>query len=452
MVRLKRRYLEGKQLSFFDYYDAHKNDIKEEPTKVKEPVDNMKDDNSQFDENGNYKGLSDNDYTQWENKDEFLRDKYKEYNRRFFNNRLPVEFPIYWEAIKNKKTCGITHAKVNLLTNREESYAIGISTKRRFATRYFLENTIIHEMCHVYQSNILGDYNYKVLLEDSKKGSGSYGHGPLFFQAADMVNNSPENKEKFVINQYSDFGESVAISKKIKKASGLFSISVEPNYVSFNVIPESKAQSAYSVTNNLFTYKDADAKSYICNNIKAHGETSLYLNPKGSMLNIKKIKQMIADGELIPIRPVIDEKNNKLYHICVFRSGRGSNYEFLKVSNTDSWKQAVKEDLEEGSQVQYRELIMDELYKDCITLCKNGFSPFFCGFDKEMKLLMPCIVNIGEWKTITKDTLAVSEGRVISEDDMDSNDIDKAESELSDIKNIVDINVINDNIIDIEIA
>lgn len=452
MVRLKKRYAEGKQLSFFDYYNAHKDDIKEEPKKNDVlPIDNAKEsEDSMFDADGNYKGLSDDDYTQWEHNDEFLRDKYKEYNRRFFGGRLPSEFSIYWGKL-DKSSEGVTKQRGNIITDEIIPYAIVIATNNRFTSRYYLEGTIIHEMCHVYQANILCEGMFSKYKEDTKKGKGSYGHGPLFFQAANLVNNSPDNKEGFKITQYASFGESLSIGKKFKKADGYFALSVQPNYVTFKVIPESKKQRISNISDNLFTYRDAEAKSYICNNIKAHGDLSLYLSPTGSMRIISKIKQMIKDGELLPIKPVIDEKDNKLYHVCITsRWSPSCNNECLIVSTDDTWKIHFKGSLDSGFSIQYREIHMSEEYKNCITLCKDGYNPLTNGFEKAMKFLSPCVISMGEWKTITNESLTTSESHIITEDS-EGTDMEEVENMLLNTPNVISVDIIKDGVVDIEV-
>lgn len=255
-----------------------------------------------------YDGLSDTDDKDWFNVS-YLYKKYGEYNRRFFKSSLP-ELPLYIKTYKHALgVCISLGSKSRNAINLKE---ICIS-KLKFNNRFSMEQVLVHEMCHAYQIHILCDNSLTRYSMDAKQGSGSQGHGPLFFKAADLVNNSPENKEGFKITQYN---EDINTAHRIggKSTSGYCYIkpTLEGLFVyTIADTPSNKENIDYLKhyePEYMYSYKDAEAKS-ICTT--HFGRTRGYIYPWQKI--IESICNKIINGDLIPL--VEDNKLEKKYII-----------------------------------------------------------------------------------------------------------------------------------------
>ena len=102
-------------------------------------------------------------------------------------------------------------------------------TNANWKDRYTMEVVLVHEMCHEYQYEVLCEFKQSKVTLDAKLGSGSFGHGPKFFEAAEMVNSSPENVEGFHITQYGAPDDATRIA--YKKADGYLYVYIEDGKV-----------------------------------------------------------------------------------------------------------------------------------------------------------------------------------------------------------------------------
>lgn len=238
-----------------------------------------------------YDGVGDTDYKTWRN-DEYLSRKFDEYNRRFFGNNLP-KIPVRIEG-KSSKVLGAYHTKLQDTTQLKADLAKELEDKdiykpyqqywiknelekrMKFESDYIhlsnvnwkdrktFEDTLIHEMCHVYQYEILCNMLCSEVRKDCKLGSGSKGHGPKFFEAADLVNNSPDNVEGFHITQYAAPDDATRVA--YKKADGYFYLYVDDCCVmccEFRSERNRKHPNEFHPFEYEFTYRDGDAKAQL---------------------------------------------------------------------------------------------------------------------------------------------------------------------------------------------
>ncbi len=167
---------------------------------------------------------------------QFLRDKYVEYNRRFFQGRLPVIPVELLEASRAGSRsaafeqvpyyCGTT---TPFPMNKPQSFIrIGEAelrpikiwiSKRRWKSRFQIENVLIHEMCHVCQTQVLLGKDLRSYLDDSipEPGVNYGGHGAMFFEAADkFIHESPDNFEGFEVTQFASSDEYYKECRRIR--------------------------------------------------------------------------------------------------------------------------------------------------------------------------------------------------------------------------------------------
>lgn len=157
-----------------------------------------------------------------------MKSKYDEYNRRFFGNQLSQKIPIELEdTVKAGKKSGaydfkpyyanhpdipfpdMPHSFVEVGDAIIKPIRIWIS-KRKWKSRFQIENVLIHEMCHVYQIHRLLNSDWRSFLDDSKPNPyvNYEGHGEKFFDAADFcIHNSTDNFEGFEVTQFASADE-----------------------------------------------------------------------------------------------------------------------------------------------------------------------------------------------------------------------------------------------------
>lgn len=204
-----------------------------------------------------YDGVGDTEYSVWRT-EEYLNKKFDEYNKRFFGGKLtkiPVKFKgrstkrygLYTYILDNSqqiRDAVLQEANDKDLKNwseiknlldarmheelRVKSDGIFL-TNANWKDRYTMEGVLVHEMCHAYQNEVLCGFKHSEILKDAKLGKGSVGHGPKFFEAAEMVNSSPENVEGFHITQYGSPDEATRIA--YKKADGYLYVCIEDGKV-----------------------------------------------------------------------------------------------------------------------------------------------------------------------------------------------------------------------------
>lgn len=302
MVKLKR--MDEAQLSLFDWKD--KNAPIEEP----EQTSSITDTNTPE----VYDGLSDTDESKWFNT-EFLNRKYNEYNNRFFGGKLPdVKLGIKTRQSQGQ-TLGTTRSEGIIRLNQITPKSIDIANKK-FSNRYTLENVLLHEMCHVHQIANLCNGDYSDYAKDCKKGSGTHGHGPKFFQAADLINKSSDNKEGFKVTQYNE-EENVVTNRPMKKIDGW--VYIDPRFYGVSMFNIPDTPTGRSILpdvdkNNLFTYATGESKSHIMSIIGRSSKRKIVY-----WKYMREICNMVKTGALKPVVP--DSQLKDVYLISDFVNG-----------------------------------------------------------------------------------------------------------------------------------
>ena len=302
MVKLKR--MNEAQLSLFDWTD--KNAPVEEPEQTSSNTDTNTPEV--------YEGLLDTDESKWFNT-HFLNKRYSEYNNRFFGGKLPDVNLSIKKRQSQGQTLGTTRSEGIKRLNQITPKSIDIANKK-FSNRYTLENVLLHEMCHVHQIANLCNGDYSDYAKDCKLGSGTHGHGPKFFQAADLINKSSNNKEGFKVTQYNE-EENVVKNRPMKKIDGW--VYIAPQFYGvymFNIpdTPNGQRLFQYSDKNNLFTYATGEAKSHVMSII---GRSS-----KGKTVYWKYMREicdMVRTGALKPVVP--DSQLKDVYLVSEFVNG-----------------------------------------------------------------------------------------------------------------------------------
>ena len=203
-----------------------------------------------------YDGVGDTEYSVWRT-EEYLNKKFDEYNRRFFNQKLtkiPIKFQgrstkrygWYYAQLANSKQIrdsvmkeaeekGLKSWEIRNMLDTRLHNELRVKSEGIFLTnanwkdRYTMEGVLVHEMCHEYQYEVLCEFKQSKVTLDAKLGSGSFGHGPKFFEAAEMVNSSPENVEGFHITQYGAPDDATRVA--YKKADGYLYVYIEDGKV-----------------------------------------------------------------------------------------------------------------------------------------------------------------------------------------------------------------------------
>lgn len=234
-----------------------------------------------------YDGVGDTEYSVWRT-EEYLNKKFDEYNRRFFGGKLtkiPVKFQgrstkrygwysaqlanskqIRDSVMKEAEEKGLKSWEIrNLLDTRLHNElrvkSAGIFlTNANWKDRYTMEVVLVHEMCHEYQYEVLCEFKQSRIMLDAKLGKGSFGHGPKFFEAAEMVNSSPENVEGFHITQYGAPDDATRVA--YKKADGYLYVSVEDGkVVNIGFTTDDKRKTLRSMFQYEYEFQFADGQA-----------------------------------------------------------------------------------------------------------------------------------------------------------------------------------------------
>ena len=234
-----------------------------------------------------YDGVGDTEYSVWRT-EEYLNKKFDEYNRRFFGGKLtkiPVKFQgrstkrfgwysaqlanskqIRDSVMKEAEEKGLKSWEIrNLLDTRLHNElrvkSAGIFlTNANWKDRYTMEGVLVNEMCHEYQYEVLCEFKQSRITMDAKLGKGSFGHGPKFFEAAEMVNSSPENVEGFHITQYGAPDDATRVA--YKKADGYLYISIEDGKIAnIGFTTDAKRKTLRSMSQYEYEFRFADGQA-----------------------------------------------------------------------------------------------------------------------------------------------------------------------------------------------
>ena len=234
-----------------------------------------------------YDGVGDTEYSVWRT-EEYLNKKFDEYNRRFFGGKLtkiPVKFQgrstkrfgwysaqlanskqIRDSVMKEAEEKGLKSWEIrNLLDTRLHNElrvkSAGIFlTNANWKDRYTMEGVLVHEMCHEYQYEVLCEFKQSRITMDAKLGKGSFGHGPKFFEAAEMVNSSPENVEGFHITQYGAPDDATRVA--YKKADGYLYVCIEDGKIAnIGFTTDAKRKTLRSMSQYEYEFRFADGQA-----------------------------------------------------------------------------------------------------------------------------------------------------------------------------------------------
>ena len=234
-----------------------------------------------------YDGVGDTEYSVWRT-EEYLNKKFDEYNRRFFGGKLtkiPVKFQgrstkrfgwysaqlanskqIRDSVMKEAEEKGLKSWEIrNLLDTRLHNElrvkSAGIFlTNANWKDRYTMEGVLVHEMCHEYQYEVLCEFKQSRITMDAKLGKGSFGHGPKFFEAAEMVNSSPENVEGFHITQYGAPDDATRVA--YKKADGYLYVYIEDGKIAnIGFTTDAKRKTLRSMSQYEYEFRFADGQA-----------------------------------------------------------------------------------------------------------------------------------------------------------------------------------------------
>ena len=234
-----------------------------------------------------YDGVGDTEYSVWRT-EEYLNKKFDEYNRRFFGGKLtkiPVKFQgrstkrfgwysaqlanskqIRDSVMKEAEEKGLKSWEIrNLLDTRLHNElrvkSAGIFlTNANWKDRYTMEGVLVHEMCHEYQYEVLCEFKQSRITMDAKLGKGSFGHGPKFFEAAEMVNSYPENVEGFHITQYGAPDDATRVA--YKKADGYLYVCIEDGKIAnIGFTTDAKRKTLRSMSQYEYEFRFADGQA-----------------------------------------------------------------------------------------------------------------------------------------------------------------------------------------------
>ena len=123
-----------------------------------------------------------------------------------------------------------------------------------------MEGVLVHEMCHEYQYEVLCEFKQSRITMDAKLGKGSFGHGPKFFEAAEMVNSSPENVEGFHITQYGAPDDATRVA--YKKADGYLYVYIEDGKIAnIGFTTDAKRKTLRSMSQYEYEFRFADGQA-----------------------------------------------------------------------------------------------------------------------------------------------------------------------------------------------
>ena len=269
-----------------------------------------------------YDGVGDTEYSVWRT-EEYLNKKFDEYNRRFFGGKLtkiPVKFQgrstkrygWYSAQLANSKQIrdsvtkeaeekGLKSWEIrNLLDTRLHNElrvkSAGIFlTNANWKDRYTMEGVLVHEMCHEYQYEVLCEFKQSRIMLDAKLGKGSFGHGPKFFEAAEMVNSSPENVEGFHITQYGAPDDATRIA--YKKADGYLYVYIEDGKV-VNIMFKTNANRKLLRTMHQYEYEFQFADGQAKADLKPPKDLTIDIRSQWCQI----LAKAILDGKLKLVR------------------------------------------------------------------------------------------------------------------------------------------------------
>lgn len=422
MLNLKRIY--ENQLDLFSW----------KPKEIDIPKSSSKKEPEQYD------GLSDKDQSKWFT-ESFFKKKYDEYNRRFFSNQLPSDLPIL-KGRKASKTIG--QCKFEGLRSKDYIRVIQLALMDyKYESRFYLEDTLLHEMCHVYQIEILCKNKLSLYKKDSKQGSGSSGHGPLFFEAANLVNNSPENIEGFKITQYEEGGHIESKRNTTMKLDGWFKCEPTLYYVSLGCIantPNGKQNLVDSNPINIYTYANVETKKKLQDGFGRKINIFGYDNRA-----VQDVLKMIQDGDLIPVR-----EPNKQVELFIgkrkelFDHKDSGKYQFVATTypNTKSFY----DDIEDVEMKNPYSLLKDRIGEQKMNLFSGLAFQFLnkavdCGVYDMPEDLEDFIHNESKNKDVS-----------IFENKSLEKDIQEDIEELEDVQNVVDIDQYPDGTFEVTIC
>lgn len=170
-----------------------------------------------------YDGSLDHDTSRWLN-DAYLSTCFDEFNTRFFQGVLKK--PVLHCCSKTEEDfedgLGVTVYdfvdcfgtpcdEVDLNSIRQGDvfrYVRGVFLRNdvKWSSRFQFENALIHEMCHVYQNDIVLKRDLYAIIKDSETSlrwnQKDRFHGDAFLGIAKKVSNHPENEEWFEVTPY----------------------------------------------------------------------------------------------------------------------------------------------------------------------------------------------------------------------------------------------------------
>ena len=445
MVKLKR--MNEAQLNLFSW--KPKNDVPINAPKVPS-IKEVPTENNTGSVEDTYNGKEDVDQSKWFT-ESFLNKKYKEFNSRFFNNDLPSNLPVKIVNSRGGKKAGECRLLMNPRTSEITPVEIRVMSKN-FANRSVLENVLLHEMCHAYQAMFLCNGDLSVWKEDSRKGSGSSGHGPLFFKAADKVNKSLNNKEGYLVTQYASTDE--IESKPMLKADGWFLFnptslfSVQACMIPNTSTGKSKiADYANLGSSQFFTYRDGSVKAKI-NDLFSRKIESFYLFSP----NIRTVFSLISKGDLIynggtkytdgSIREFCFNKDGKRSLRVLVIQYRDSDYFKSKILKYFSTSLGVGDIHVIEQNVEYRDYKINQPYTDLLFYLQPGLLSVGKSFDDAMNIYIEKgVYSISEWKSISikeKRVVKLSRKSVNESEDSDL-EIDFLIREIENIPNVEDV-------------
>lgn len=261
----------------------------------------------------------DTDIKKYLNK-EYLNDCFDKFNKIFFSNKI-TKIPV---IIANSRELSGGYCESLTRDNIIKPYKICIFNKV-FKNRYTIENVLVHEMCHAYQAEILCNCKLDDYTDDCTAGSGTHGHGPKFFKAASLVNNSSENKECYEVSQYC--GEDDFKNHAFKDVSGAVGFKLSGLNLLINNYSKKSLSSKKLDDVSLFKYKDTDTKAFVVDEFYGVDEETITATNKP----VYDLCKLISDGSLIPV----DSSDKNI--LCVSETDKT-----LQIMNYNSVKRFVK--------------------------------------------------------------------------------------------------------------
>ena len=416
MVKLKR--IDEGQMDLFSW--KPKEIYSQKPTENKEPEQ--------------YDGLIDTNQEKWFTPS-FFKKKYDEYNRRFFNNQLPANLPIL-KGRKASRTIGQCKFEGNLKTDYVKVIQLEIMDYK-YESRFYLENVLLHEMCHVYQIELLCKNKLSVYKKDSRQGSGSSGHGPLFFEAANLVNNSPNNTEGFKITQYEEGGHVESKRNVSMKLDGWFVCDPMLYYVSLGCIADTpKGRQTLLDTNplSIYFYKNVETKKKLQDGFGRKINMFGYDNKA-----VSDVINMIQEGNLIPVK-----ETNRKVDLFIGKNKDSWKYQFVSTDNPD--KKSLYDEVDDVEMNKPYSIIKNRIRNEEMTLFYGLAYRFLESAVSKGVYDMP--EDLGNF--IKSENKQVE--NIIKESSSTVEDIQKDINELEGIKNVLNIDQYSDGTFEITIC